>query len=130
LELSFHDERYLPFEFLGAVSRWRIELPPENNYFDLDKVTDLCFTHKYTAREGGEMLRREASECARRHLPGDGWCFFDLRHDFPDAWQLFRDQRGHDVDTGGRLELRLRRDMFPLIPGDPKIGVRGLGLLF
>jgi Tc toxin complex TcA C-terminal TcB-binding domain len=27
-ELNFRDERYLPFEFAGAVSRWRIELPP------------------------------------------------------------------------------------------------------
>ena len=39
-ELSFRDERYLPFEYLGAVSRWRIELPQENNYFDLDTLTD------------------------------------------------------------------------------------------
>jgi hypothetical protein len=132
LELNFHDERYLPFEFLGAVSRLRIELPPENNYFDLDTVTDLVLNLNYTAREGGEMLRREASECARPHLPGDGWCFFDLRHDFPDPWQLFRDQRRHerDEDRGGRLELRLRRDMFPFIPGDPEVGISGLGLLF
>jgi Tc toxin complex TcA C-terminal TcB-binding domain len=26
-ELSFHDERYLPFEFQGAISRWRMEVP-------------------------------------------------------------------------------------------------------
>ena len=26
-ELNFRDERYLPFEYAGAVSRWRIELP-------------------------------------------------------------------------------------------------------
>ena len=32
-ELNFRDQRYLPFEYMGAVSRWRIELPPENNYF-------------------------------------------------------------------------------------------------
>jgi hypothetical protein len=133
LELNFHDERYLPFEFLGAVSRWRIELPPENNYFQLDTVTDLVLNLNYTAREGGEMLRHKAFDCARRHLPGDGWCFFDLRHDFPDAWQLFRDQSGHaseDRDEGGRIELRLRRDMFPFVPGGPQIGICGLGLLF
>ena len=32
--LDFNDQRYLPFEYAGAVSRWRIELPAENNYFD------------------------------------------------------------------------------------------------
>ena len=130
VELNFRDERYLPFEFLGAVSRWRIELPPENNYFDLDTVTDLVLNPNYTAREGGELLRREAFECARRHLPGDGWCFFDLRHDFPDAWQLFRDTRSDNKNRERRLEVRLRRDMFPFIPGDPKIGIRGSGLQF
>ncbi|MCY7282514.1 MAG: insecticidal toxin complex protein, partial [Cyanobacteria bacterium CAN_BIN43] len=35
-ELNFRDERYLPFEFSGAVSRWRIELPLENNQFDME----------------------------------------------------------------------------------------------
>ena len=56
-ELSFHDERYLPFEYQGAVSRWRIELPPENNYFDLDTVTDVVLHLNYTARDGGDVLR-------------------------------------------------------------------------
>jgi hypothetical protein len=31
-EVSFHDDRYLPFEYRGAVSRWRFELPHENNF--------------------------------------------------------------------------------------------------
>jgi hypothetical protein len=30
-EVSFRDERYLPFEYAGAVSRWRIELPQCDN---------------------------------------------------------------------------------------------------
>ncbi len=29
-------------------------------------------------------------EAARKHLPGEGWCFFDVRHEFPDAWQMLR----------------------------------------
>ncbi|MGZ4432764.1 MAG: Tc toxin subunit A-related protein, partial [Trebonia sp.] len=60
-ELSFRDERYLPFEYRGVVSRWRIELPPENNYFDLDTLTDLVLHVNYTAREGGEALRDAAA---------------------------------------------------------------------
>ena len=59
-ELSFSDPRYLPFEFKGAISRWRIELPPENNYFDLDTLTDTIIRLNYTAREGGNLLRRAA----------------------------------------------------------------------
>ena len=65
-ELNFRDERYLPFEYLGAVSRWRIELPPENNYFDLDTLSDVVLHLNYTAREGGEVLR----DAAARGRPG------------------------------------------------------------
>ena len=61
-ELSFRDERYLPFEYQGAVSRWRIELPPENNYFDLDTLTDVVLHLNYTAREGGTALREAAAQ--------------------------------------------------------------------
>lgn len=43
-ELSLNDSRYLPFEYMGAVSRWSIELPQENNYFDMDTLTDAILT--------------------------------------------------------------------------------------
>ena len=87
-ELSFNDPRYLPFEYMGAVSRWRIELPAETNYFDPDTLTDLVMHLNYTAREGGAGLREAALLAARCKLPGEGWAFFDIRHDFPDAWEL------------------------------------------
>ena len=61
-ELQFRDERYLPFEFAGAVSRWRIELPRENNFFDIDTLSDVVMHFNYSAREGGEILREAASE--------------------------------------------------------------------
>jgi hypothetical protein len=89
-ELNFRDERYLPFEYQGAVSRWRFELPPENNSFDLDTVSDVVLHLNYTAREGGEPLRAAAWDDARRRLPGDGLRLFDVRHDFPDAWPALR----------------------------------------
>ena len=56
-QLDFHDQRYLPFEYMGAVSR----------------------------SSSASATRR--GKAASRHLPGDGWRFFELRHDFPDAWQ-------------------------------------------
>ena len=120
-ELNFDDPRYLPFEYMGAVSRWRIELPPENNYFDFDTLTDTVIRLNYTAREGGDLLRRAANASAQRHLPGDGWHFFDVRHEFPDAWQLFRDS-GHDEHAAKRVTLRLTRQMFPFIPAGATSG--------
>ena len=73
-ELNFRDERYLPFEFLGAVSRWRIELPPENNFFDMDTLSDVVLNLNYTAREGGDVLRRAANEVAQCHVATAGRC--------------------------------------------------------
>jgi hypothetical protein len=113
-ELNFREERYLPFEFLGAICRLRIELPPENNYFDLESLSDLVIQMNYTSREGGPALRRAASESAQGRLPGDGWAFFDVRTDFPDAWQVFRTGRER------KLDLKFRRNLFPFIPGAPE----------
>src|SRR6516225_7040520 len=40
-ELSYHDERYVPFEYRGAVSRWCIEMRQENNYFPMETLSDF-----------------------------------------------------------------------------------------
>jgi hypothetical protein len=127
-ELSFRDERYLPFEFAGAVSRWRIELPPETNRFDLDAVSDFVLHLNYTAREGGEMLGRAASEEAQRHLPGDGARFLDVRQDLPEEWARLR-QPGR-AEQGGILPLRLGREHFPYLPGHRDIRITSVELFF
>jgi hypothetical protein len=121
-ELNFRDERYLPFEYQGAVSRWRLELPPENNYFDIDTVSDVVLHLNYTAREGGEALRAAARDGARCRLPGDGLRLFDVRHDFPDAWPPAWRPGTEEPAAGGdrrhrSLRLGLRAAMFPFIPG-------------
>jgi hypothetical protein len=128
-ELNLHDERYLPFEFQGAVSRWRFELPHENNYFPRETLTELSMQMNLTSREGGELLRRAANEAARQHLPGSGWCLFDVRHDFPDAWQLLRNSCG-DRHARARLGLRLERKMFPYIPGADELSITQMAVLF
>jgi hypothetical protein len=128
-ELSFSDPRYLPFEFMGAVSRWRIELPRETNYFDPNTLTDAVMHLDYTAREGGDVLRNAASAAACGKLPGDGWSFFDLRHDFPDAWELFHRPVAREGDRR-ELSLHLRRKLFPYLPGNPELRATRFMLLF
>jgi hypothetical protein len=119
-ELSFRDERYLPFELAGAVSRWRIDLPRENNYFDLDSLSDVVLHLNYSAREGGEGLRAAAHCEAVKHLPGNGLRLFDARHDFPNAWHVFSDPQACDCRY---LEVRFSRQMFPFVPGSPSLSV-------
>jgi hypothetical protein len=128
-ELNFRDERYLPFEFAGAVSCWRVELPPENNPFDINAINDVVLHLNYTAREGGEVLRRVANEAAQRHLPGDGVRFFDVEHDMPDAWRRFQSQFTNG-DSARELDLRLSRNMFAFTHGQRELRIDQLELFF
>ena len=50
------DDRYLPFEGAGAVSKWAIALKKEHNQFDLATVTDVILHIEYTALPGGAAL--------------------------------------------------------------------------
>jgi hypothetical protein len=106
-ELLFRDERYLPFEYAGAVSTWKLEIPPENNDFDLDQLADAVMHINYTAREGGPVLRKAASAYARESLPDAGERLIDLSREMPEEWARFTGEAGY-----GRLDLRLSRDYF------------------
>ncbi|WP_271589180.1 neuraminidase-like domain-containing protein [Bradyrhizobium sp. CCBAU 53415] len=129
-ELNFRDERYLPFEYAGAVSRWRIELPIETNAFDIDTVSDLIFQLSYTAREGGSPLRRASWAAASCMLPGAGLRFFDWRQDFSDSWQRFKALVPVVEEPDCALTLRMSRSMFPYLPGQRPVRMRRVELWF
>lgn len=125
-ELNFKDERYLPFEYKGTVSRWRIELPLENNFFDMSTVADIVFHLNFTAREGGDLLRKAANECAQHHVPGDGIRLFDVRQEMPDTWHLFQ----NSSKKCRELPLKLNTQMFPYLPDNRKLWLNGFDIFF
>ncbi len=53
-------------------------------------MNDVILRLHYTSREGGDVLRQAANALAQRPLPGNELRFFDLKHDFPTAWQIFQ----------------------------------------
>ncbi|MGC0327213.1 hypothetical protein RKD23_000203 [Streptomyces sp. SAI-170] len=120
-EVRFQDERYLHFEYQGAVSRWLLELPQDDNQFDLSSVTDVVLHLNYTAREGGTALAEAARREARRRLPGDGLRVFDVEQDLPQMWSSFSRAAEHEER---RLPLRLSRAMFPFLPGNRGLRIR------
>jgi hypothetical protein len=128
-ELNFRDDRYLPFEFEGAASRWCIKLPHENNYFDMDTLSDVIMHLNYTARDGGEVLRRAAREASRRHVPDAGRRLFDMRREFAEAWARFT-APGPDERAHRRIELQLGRDMFMYLPGHRDVTITRLDVFF
>ncbi len=64
-ELNFRDERYLPFEGAGAISRWKLELPKEVRQFDYNTISDLVLELSYTARDGGGLAQEAANGAIR-----------------------------------------------------------------
>jgi hypothetical protein len=93
-ELNFHDERYLPFEGAGAVSKWRIELPAEFRQFDYDTIADVVIRLRYTSVDGGDKLKKPASSSVMDYIKSaedlsreEGlFAAFDLKNDFPNEW--------------------------------------------
>ncbi len=98
-ELNFRDERYLPFEGAGAVSRFRVDLPKECNAIDFNTISDVVLKLSYTARAGGELLRKAASaslDVLRSTTPIDGeglapplQRMFSLREELATEWYHF-----------------------------------------
>jgi peptidoglycan hydrolase-like protein with peptidoglycan-binding domain len=118
-EPSFNDERYLPFEGAGAASRWRIELDPDCNRFDLGTIADVVLHVRYTARDGGQLLAQKAKEHWQT-LVADAETLplsrlFSLKHEFPTDWHRLRnvaEANGDHVRT-----IAITRDRFPTLFG-------------
>jgi peptidoglycan hydrolase-like protein with peptidoglycan-binding domain len=125
-EVNFRDERYLPFETAGVISRWQITLPRECNAFDINSITDPVIKLSYTARDGGDLLRSLALAAAKLPpspqqtggtaitAPGqtDRTRLFSIRHEFPTQWYGLL----HPADTTAQyshMPMLLTIDRFP-----------------
>lgn len=121
-ETNLRDERYLPFEGSGVVSEWQLELPanPSSNdpcQFDYDTISDVILHLRYTAREGGGLLRNGAAANLKTRIKeaqsAGSIRLFSARHEFPSEWAKFKSAKIEgDVKTAA-LTLNLREQHFP-----------------
>ncbi|MCK5014072.1 MAG: insecticidal toxin protein [Candidatus Omnitrophica bacterium] len=92
-ETNLRDERYLPFENSGVVSEWQLELPADVRQFDYDTISDVILHLRYTAREGGGLLRNGAVDNLRTRIvkaqAAGSVRLFSVRHEFPTEWAKF-----------------------------------------
>ncbi|HVQ40077.1 MAG TPA: hypothetical protein VMS31_21235 [Pyrinomonadaceae bacterium] len=120
-ETNLRDERYLPFENSGVVSEWLLELPadPSKNdpaQFDYSTISDVILHFRYTAREGGGLLRKEAvrnlGETIQAAKASGSVRLFSVRYEFPTEWAKFQ---GQTLGANPRFELalNLRAEHFP-----------------
>lgn len=89
-ELSFKDERYMPFEGAGVISKWKLELPNQFRQFDYNTISDVIINVSYTSCEGGQLLKEKASDSLAKRIKNEEgypqYALFDLKHDFAQEW--------------------------------------------
>ena len=91
-ETNLRDERYLPFENSTVISEWQLQLPADPSkkdpvQFDYQSISDVILHIRYTAREGGRLLRNGAIAHVKE-LFADAQAagsvrLFSVRHEFP-----------------------------------------------
>ncbi|MGN6373513.1 MAG: aldo/keto reductase, partial [Solirubrobacteraceae bacterium] len=87
-QLDFRDERYLPFEGTGAVSKWELQLPQSTNRFDLNAISDVVITLRYTAQEGGETYAGTVEKLLHSY-PLPGAVYLSLAQAYSAQWNAF-----------------------------------------
>ena len=121
-ELNHNDERYLPFELRGVVSRWKLEYPGELEQFDRSTISDVIIHMRYTAHMD-ENLKSDVNlnitdtyNSFRKNVAPDKPTGMaqqqDIRREFPDLWHGFISS----PDTNGihKLKLNLTKEAFSL----------------
>jgi len=146
-ELNFRDERYLPFEGSGAISSWHLQFPFVNTkdksgtkvntllqQFDYNTITDVIMQVKYTAREGGDALKLNASDNLNNKinqmlvsLKDKGLArIFSARHEFPNEWYQFLNPVLNTDDQV--LNINLSKERFPFFVQESTIKVSAIEL--
>jgi hypothetical protein len=120
-EAHVRDDRYLPFENSGVISEWQLQLPAnpskgDPRQFDYETISDVILHIRYTAREGGDLLRSGAvahlKELIDQAQAVGSVRLFSVRHEFPTEWAKFQNAR---PAAGQRFELALplREEHYP-----------------
>lgn len=135
-EFDFRDERYLPFEYAGAISEWQIELATDEELrqFDYSTISDVVLHVGYTARESGGLFRQGAVNYLKDFIANAAdrsqqplMQMFSLRHEFPTEWYRFL----HPAAAGGeqRLTFTPARSRFPFFAQDRGVTVMRIDVL-
>jgi hypothetical protein len=122
-EANLHDERYLPFEGSGAISQWQLSLPadPRSDHdlrqFDYGTIADVILHMRYTAREGGDLLRKNAVDTLTAQIDAaqsvGSRRLFSVRHEFPTEWARFKSAAPTVASQPVPLSLTLREEHYP-----------------
>lgn len=138
-QLNFADERYLPFEGSGVISRWRIQLPSQHRQFDYTTISDVQLQIAYTAREGGDTLRTQVEDAlaeginaasaqieAAAQQPEGVTVMLHAAKDFPVDWERFLRPTGEPLTA---LSVPIVADRFPHVLRRPGLTATGVEVI-
>jgi hypothetical protein len=125
-ETVLRDERYLPFESAGAISKWRLEISGMPRQFGFDTLSDVILHMRYTARDGGDDLRDAALAQFSAQNPNRQSSFpqflLSSRCDFANDWAA--------AQTGStRLKVNLSLDLLPYWMQALGLVIRGISTI-
>ncbi len=133
-EFRLEDERYLPFEGMGAICSVLLELNNVLPQFDYTSITDVILHLKFTARDGGQAYATAASTSVRSKVNAAVlaesrkglYRMFSSRHDYSSAWaRFFNPGTGNDQV----LSLDMAPERFPFYTSGMDIKVASLDVL-
>lgn len=117
-EMNFRDERYLPFEGLGAISNWSLKLMTDANLrqFNYDTISDVIVHIKYTALESGDTSFITDTKTRLNTLFSSGEStldygmalprMFSIKHEFSNEWNKYK-------QGASSLDFSISENMFP-----------------
>lgn len=149
-ELNFRDERYIPFENVGAVSSWTLDMMDEKSLrqFDYETITDVIIHVRYTARNDDSLTNNKAittkaslldklSNALSNPNPDHRLLlprYFSLKHEFSNEWyEGFNKLVAPEVSgnlIGHQLDISIQKAQFPEYVQDKKILVQEAYLYF
>jgi len=118
-EFNFRDERYLPFEYAGAISEWELNLPSKIRSFNYNSISDVILHMSYTAQEGNrEEGEAKVLETFDKYVRDNGlFKVISLKYEFPDE---FYNLLSNDNQT---IEFDLTNDYFPYFLIDKELSL-------
>lgn len=133
-ELNFRDDRYLPFEGAGVIGKWRLAMPQTFRPFDYSTISDVILHVKYTARDGGGLLKTAARDVlidAVNAIGANNSGFnrlFSLKQEFTTEWTRFMRASSTSSPRSEEFAISLRRFPFLFTGRDKTLNITSLSL--
>ncbi len=118
-EFNFRDERYLPFEYAGAISKWELSLPTKIRLFNYNSISDVIMHVSYISTEGDrEAGEQKVLDAFEAYSETNGlFTIISLKYEFPDGFHKFLNSVAQNI------EFDLTSDYFPYFLVDKTLSI-------